>query len=150
VRKFGRSTTISLIVISALGLAACGESSSEKATKKVCSATSEIQTQIKHLENLPVNSSFPAEATKSVEAIDKSIKQIEEAAPNLPAAQKEEINAADKAFQSQILAITKDVASATKSGNLESALKSAAPKIDDSLGTLAASYRKAFEALKCS
>jgi hypothetical protein len=149
-RVLGRSTVVALLAISALGLAACGESSSEKATKQICSATSEITTQIKKLESLPISSSFPTEAKSSVEAIDKSIKKIEEAAPNLPTAQKEKISAADKAFQTEIITITKDVASASKSGNLEAALKGAAPQIQDSLSKLAADYKQAFESLKCS
>ena len=116
---------VAFLVFSMLGLVACGESSQEKATKQVCSATSEISAQIKKLETLPISSSFPTEAKASVEAIDKSIKQINEAAPNLPTASKEEINAADKAFETEIAVITTSVASASKSSNIEAALKSA-------------------------
>jgi hypothetical protein len=145
-----KSTALAALLVSALGLAACGESSSEKATKQVCSATKEISAQIKKLENLPISSSFPTEAKASVEAIDKSIKQIDESAPNLPTASKEEINAADKDFETEIAKITRSVASATKSSNLEAALKSAEPQIKASLSKLSSDYKKAFEALKCS
>jgi len=145
-----RSIAVATLLVGALGLTACGESSGEKATKQVCSATSEISAQIKKLETLPISSSFPTEAKASVEAIDKSIKQINEAAPNLPTASKEEINAADKAFETEIAVISTSVASASKSSNLEAALKSAEPKIKASLSKLGADYKKAFEALKCS
>ena len=94
--------------------------------------------------------SFPSEAIKSAEAIGKSIKQIEEASPNLPTAQEEETDAADKAFEAEIATITKDVASGSTSSNLEAALESAAPQIEDSLAKVSAGYKKAFEALKCS
>ena len=134
----------------ALGVAACGESSQEKASKQVCSAVKEIDTQIKKLESLPISSSFPTEAKASVEAVDKSITQIKEAEPNLETARQEELNAADKAFETEIAEITKSVASATKSSNLEAALKSAEPQIKASLNKLSADYKKAFEALKCS
>jgi hypothetical protein len=40
--------------------------------------------------------------------------------------------------------------SATRSSNLEAALKAAEPKIKTALSTLASDYKKAFEALKCS
>ena len=129
---------------------ACGESSQEKATKQVCSATSEISAQIKKLETLPISSSFRTEAKASVEAIDKSIKQINEAAPNLPTASKEEINAADKAFETEIAVLTTSVASASKSSNIEAALKSAGPEIKASLSKLWRRLQQAFEALKCS
>jgi len=90
VRKLGVRAVVAIVtlLIATLGLTACGESSSEKATKQVCSATKEIQTQIKKLETLPISSSFPTEVKASVEAIDKSVKKIEEAAPNLPASSK--------------------------------------------------------------
>ena len=137
-------------MIGALGLAACGESSSEKATKEVCSATSEIRTQIKKLETLPITSSFPTEAKASTEAIDKSISKIKEASPNLSSARKEEINAANKSFQTEIASITSDVVSASKSSNLEAALKNVEPRIKAALNTLSSDYKKAFEELKCS
>lgn len=139
-----------VLVFSMLGLAACGESSQEKATKQVCSATSEISAQIKNLETLPISTNFPTEAKASVEAIDKSIRQIDEAASNLPTASKEEITAANKAFETEIAVITTSIVSAGKSSNLEAALKSAEPKIKASLSKLGADYKKAFEALKCS
>ena len=75
---------VAVLAFGMLGLVACGESWQEKATKQVCSATSEISAQIKKLETLPISSSFPTEAKASVEAIDKSIKQINEAAPISP------------------------------------------------------------------
>jgi hypothetical protein len=145
-----KSTALAALLLSALGLSACGESSSEKATKQVCSATSEISTQIKKLETLPISSSFPTEAKASVEAIDKSIAKIKGAEPNLPTERHDELNAADKAFEAQIATITKDVMPAGKSSNLEAALKGAEPQIKASLSTLSADYKKAFEALKCS
>ena len=149
-RSISRRAVIGVLVVGSLGLAGCGESSSEKATKSVCSATSEISTQLKKLETLPISSSFPTEAKASVEAIDKSIAKIDESAPNLEPARKQEIDAANKAFESEIAAITKTVASASKSSNLEAALKSAEPQIKASLMKLTADYKKAFEALKCS
>lgn len=149
-QTFGKSVAIAALVFSALGLVACGESSQEKASSQVCSGVKEINTQIKKLESLPISSNFPAEAKASVEAIDKSIKQVKEAEPNLDTARQEELNAADKAFETEIAAITKSVVSATKSSNLEAALKSAEPQIKTSLNKLSTDYKKAYEALKCS
>jgi hypothetical protein len=148
-QAFGKRAVIAALFFSSLGLVACGESSSEKATKQVCSATSEIQAQLKKLESLSISSSFPTEAKESVEAIDKSINKIKESASKLPSARQEEINAADEAFGTEIATITKDVVSATKSSNLEAAIKSAEPQIKASLNKLSSDYKKAFEQLKC-
>lgn len=145
-----KTAALAVLLTSALGLAACGESSEEKATKQVCSATSEISAQIKKLQTLPISSSFPAEARASVEAIGASITKIKDASPNLGAAHKQEIDAANKAFQSEIVTITGSVVSASSSSNLQAALKSVEPRIKASLSTLAANYKKAFETLKCS
>jgi hypothetical protein len=150
VRSIGRGTAIALLCVGSLGLAGCGESSGEKAAKQVCSATAEIRTQLTKLQSLPVSSSFPGEAKSSVEAIGKSADKISEAAPNLEPARKEEVEAANKAFGTEIAMITKDVVSASTSSNLSAALKSAEPQIKAALNRLAADYKKAFEALKCS
>jgi formate-dependent nitrite reductase cytochrome c552 subunit len=138
-----------VLVVVPLSLAACGESSEEKADKQVCSAVSEIKTQIKKLETLPISSSFPTEAKTSVEAIDKSVGKIKEAAPKVSSARREEIEAANRAFQTEIAAITTSVVSAAKSANLEAALKGAEPRIKAALSKLSSDYQKAFEALKC-
>jgi hypothetical protein len=150
IEALGTRAAIVTLLIGASGLAACGESSEEKAAKNVCSGVSEITAQIKKLETLPISSSFPAEAKSSVEAINKSVDKIKESAPKLETARQEEINAADKAFQTEIATITSSVVSATKSSNLEAALKSAEPQIKTALSTLSSDYKKAFEALKCS
>jgi hypothetical protein len=146
----GKPAAVILLLLSGLGLVACGESSSEKATKKVCSATSEISKQLKKLETLPINSTFPTEAKTSVEAIDKSVKEIKEAESSLPSARQEELNAADKAFETEIAAITKSVTTASKSSSPQAALKSAEPEIKAALTKVSDDYKKAFEALKCS
>ena len=131
-------------------LAACGESSQEKATKQVCAATSEISKEIKKLESLPINSSFPTEAKASVEAIDKSLKEVKSAEPNLEAARMEEVNVAIKSLESELATLTKTIVSASKSSSLESALKSAEPQLKASLSKLGEEYKKVHEALKCS
>jgi hypothetical protein len=146
----GPSVAIAVTLGCCLLLAGCGESSEEKATKQICSATTEINKQLQKLQTLPLSSSFVTEAKAAVEAIDTSIKKIDEAAPNVPSARKEELDAAKRAFQSEIAKITKDVATASQSTNVEAALKSAEPQVKAALSGLATDYKKAFEALKCS
>jgi len=145
---FSRSVGIAAISVVVLGLAACGESSEEKATKQTCAATSEIKAQVKKLETLPISSSFVAEVKTSAEAIDKSVGEVKSAAPNLPAANKAEFEAATRTFQ---LDLASQIATTVKSSTSgEAALKSAEPEIKASLSKLEADYKKAFEGLKCS
>jgi hypothetical protein len=149
-RSLGGRAALAAVLATSLTLAGCGESSAEKATKQVCSATSEISAQLKKLETLPISSNFPTEAKASVEAIEKSITKIKEASPNLPTARKEEIEAANRAFKTEIASITKQVVTASKSSNLQAALKSVEPQIKASLSRLSGDYKKAFQELKCS
>ena len=148
-RIIGKAAMGAALCASALGLVACGESTQEKATKQVCAATSEVSAQLEKLKGLSISSSFISEATMSVEAINKSATKIKEAAPNLPTAQKEEVSAANKTLELELATVTAQAVSAAKSSNIEAALKSAEPQIKASLDRLAASYKKAFEALKC-
>jgi hypothetical protein len=149
-QALSRPLAIVAVSLTSFVLLACGESSEEKAAKQVCSAVTEINTQLKRLETLPITLNFPTEAKSSVEAIDKSINKIKEAEPKLEAARREEIDAADKAFETELAKITADVVSATKSSNLETALKAAQPEVKASLTKVTNAYKKAFEALKCS
>ncbi len=147
----GRLAAVPLLLIAPLGLAACGESSEEKAKKQVCSASSEISKQITKLDGLPISSSFPTEARTSLEAIEKSLKTVKSAAPNLETARKEEVEAGTKAFLTEIATITARLAvTAIKSENTEAALKAAEPQIKAAESQLAADYKKAFQALNCS
>jgi hypothetical protein len=149
--RLRRLLAVPLILVTPLALAACGESSQEKARKQVCAASSEISKQIAKLEALPINTSFPSEAVTSLEAIAKSLKEVKSAAPDLEPERKEEVEAGTKAFLTQIGTITASLAvTAIKSGNSEAALKAAEPKIKAAENQLTADYKQAFAALKCS
>jgi hypothetical protein len=149
--RLGRLLAVPLVLVAPLGLAACGESSQEKARKQVCAASSEISKQLAKLEALPINTSFPTEAVTSLEAIAKSLKEVKNAAPDLEPARKEEVEAGTKAFLTQIGTITATLAAtAIKSGDTEAALKAAEPKIKAAENQLTADYKQAFAALKCS
>jgi hypothetical protein len=149
-RVVSKRILIASLVISAVGLSACGESSEDKAAKQVCAATSEISSQISKLKALPLSSSFPSEVKTSTEAIATSLGKVKDAAPNLATARKEEVDAATKTFATELALLTASVVSAASSSNLETALKSAEPKIKAALNQLSGAYKGAFEELKCS
>jgi hypothetical protein len=150
IRALGSPALCVILSGCALGLVACGESSEEKAAKQVCSATSEISSQVEKLKALPISLSFVGEAQKSAEAINKSVAKIKDAEPNLSAQHREEVDAANRTLASELATITTAVISATKSsGNLQTAVKSAETQIKTSLDRLSANYKKAFEGLKC-
>lgn len=150
-RAPGRPPLCVLLSICALGLAACGESSQQKAAKQVCTATAGISAQVRKLETLPISLGFIAEAQKSVEAMDKNVAKIKDAEPKLAPAQREQVNAANRTLATELTTITTAVISAARSSSdLEAAIKRAEPQIKAALSKLAANYRKAFDGLKCS
>ena len=123
-KTFSKSVAIAALVFSVLGLVACGESSQEKASKQVCSAVKEIDTQIKKLESLPISSSFPTEAKASLEAIDKSLKRNQErgAQPRLRVAYARS-RRCDQELPDGTPRATKSIASAAKSSSAEAAMQ---------------------------
>jgi hypothetical protein len=144
-----RTAALAALLLAVPGLAACGESSEEKANKQVCSSVTEIKNELKKLEGLTISTSFPTEAKASVESIGKSVEKIKEQAPKLSPEHKEEVEAANKAFATEIATITAAVVSASKSSNLQTGLKGAESQIKAALEKLATGYQKAFEGLKC-
>src|SRR5438270_11142590 len=138
----GKPAALAALALSTLALAACGESSQEKAAKSVCSSVAEVQNQLKKLEGLSISSSFPAEAKTSFEAIAGSIGKIKESAPKLDTARKEEVEAANRGFALEAATITASVVSATKASNLQEGLKSAEGQIKGSLEKVGGDYKK--------
>ena len=147
-KSFTRSAGIAALSVAVLGLVACGESSEEKATKKVCSATSEISAQVKKLESLAVTPNLVTEVKTGAEAIGKSVGEIKSAAPELPTANKEQFESATKTFQLELASLLATTVKASAGG--EAALKSAEPQVKASLSKLSTAYKSAYEGLKCS
>jgi len=134
-----------------IGLAACGESSEEKATAKVCSSTKEIQAQLSKLSSLSLSSKAPEEIKGAAEVMNKEAGKIKESTANLPAASKAPVEAAQKALQVELAALAKGLVSAAKSsGNIEAVLKQSEPAVKTAVAGLATSYKQAYESLKCS
>jgi hypothetical protein len=147
------STTVLMAVIPlvAIGLAGCGESSEEKATAQVCSSTKEIRAQLSKLSGLSISSKAPEEIKDAAAVMKQEAGKIKESAPNLPAASKAEVETAQKALQSELLATAATLASGViSSGNAEAALKQSEPALKAAVAGLAASYKQAYEALKCT
>ena len=127
----------------ALALAGCGESKEEKAEKKVCSARSDIASNVNTLQSLPLAPASLEKAKTSVSAISEDLKQINEAAKDLAPSRKQEVESATQQFTKQA---SQALEGFTKTGSLasvEAQLKSA-------LQGLGNAYKTALEPVKCS
>ncbi len=142
---------MAVIVLGAIGLTGCGESAEEKATAQVCSSTKEIQAQLSKLSDLTISSKAPEEIKDAAAVMEKEAAKIKESTENLPAASKAPVESAQKTLQTELVALATAVVSAAKSsGSAEAVLKQSAPEVKAAVAGLAASYKQAYESLKCS
>jgi hypothetical protein len=139
----GRAFAIAALLLGALLLAGCGESSQEKATAQVCAARSDISKQAKMLSELTVSTSLLSEGKAGLEAIGKDLTKIKEAQPNLAPARKEQIQAATETFQTQVTSIVTGLVSNPSLSNAEKQIKS-------SLKQFASSFEAALAPVNCS
>ena len=146
-----RPAVVVAILLVPIGLAACGESSEEKATAQVCSSTKEIQAQLSKLSSLSLSSKAPEEIKDAASVMQKEAAKIKESTQNLPASSKAPVESAQTALQAELAALAKTLVSTAKSsGNIETVLKESEPAVKTAVAGLAASYKRAYESLKCS
>ncbi len=148
-RTLPKPTATAALMLTTLTLAGCGESAQEKAMAQVCKARSNISQEITKLEGLPVSSSFLSEAKKSVEAIDKDLKEIRAAQPNLEPARREQVKAATASFEKQMSTLAAGLTSGILSGVGAAQLQAAGPQIKAGLSQLANAYKQAYGPISC-
>ncbi len=150
-KTLNRPAVLAAILLVPVGLAACGESSEEKATAQVCSSTKEIRAQLTKLSSLSISQKAPEEIKAAAEVMKKEAAKIDESVTNLPASSKSQVETAQKALAVELAGLAKTAAStAIASGNVEAVLKESEPAVKTAVAGLAASYKQAFESLKCS
>jgi len=131
------------IVLLALVLGACGESSEEKAQSTVCDARADIGKQVDTLKGLTPATITTDAVTQSLDAIKQDLQDIGGAQSDLSDDRRSEVEAANKAFTSSVQAIAGDVVSSLSAADAKSSLVTA-------LQQLGAAYEKAFTPVDCS
>lgn len=137
------------VLLSAVALAACGESKQEKAKAEVCAARGEINKQVTKLQGLTPTTSIVNEVKGSLEVIAKELEKIKDAQPNLEPARKEQVQAATNTFEQQVTTVASGVVSSLSGTSIESALSSAGPKLKSAFTTLANDYKQALGPISC-
>ncbi|HWX96051.1 MAG TPA: hypothetical protein VNZ01_04290 [Solirubrobacteraceae bacterium] len=129
-------------MIGGLALTGCGESAEAKAKKQVCSARNDIAKQVNTLQGLVLSSSSAATAKASFEAIGKDVTQIKAAQSKLEPARKQQVEAATRAFVTQVNSIASSLSSNVTPSTALTQFKSA-------LSQLGASYRQTLGPISC-
>jgi Tfp pilus assembly protein PilP len=138
-----RSASAIALLFSVLALAACGQSSQEKAKAQVCEARADISKQITTLSGLTLSTSAATQAKTSLEAIADDLKKIKGAQANLDPARKEQVEAATKTFETQLSSIVSSFTSSLSLTHLETQVKSAVTQ-------LTTSYKQTLSPISCS
>lgn len=149
-RSRSKTAAIAALVLSALMLAACGESAQEKAIAQVCAARGEISKQVTKLEGLSFSASTVNEAKSGFEAIGKSLNKIASEQSALAPARRQQVQAATRTFETELSALAGNLVSSLGTGNVEAELKNAQPQLKAALDKLAADYKQALAPISCS
>ena len=130
------------LVLLALALGACGESSEEKAQNTVCDARDDIAKQVDELKSLTPATVTTDAVRQSLDAIKNGLKDITGAQSDLSSDRRSEVEAANKAFANSVESIASQVVSSLSASDAKAALVTA-------LQELEASYENTFAPLKC-
>jgi len=137
------------LLLSAIALAGCGESSQEKARSEVCSARSAISAEVNKLQSLTLSSSTVDEVKSGLEKIGDELTKIKDAQSDLAPERKEQVEKATSEFGDEVATLAVQVAADLAGGTGEAALDAAKPKLKSAVETLASDYRKSLGPISC-
>jgi uncharacterized protein YjbJ (UPF0337 family) len=132
-----------LAVVTAVALGACGESKEDQAKNTVCSARADIGKQVDQLKGLTISTATADAVQQSVQAIRSDLSKIKDAQGDLSDDRRQQVEAANKAFTSQVQSIVKSLGSGTSLSDAKSQLTSATQE-------LATAYQQSFARIDCS
>ena len=130
------------VVMLALALGACGDSSEETAQTTVCDARADIGKQVDELKSLTPATVTKDAVTQSLDAIKNDLKDISGARSDLSSDRRSEAEAASKAFASSVEGIASQVLRSLSASDAKAELVTA-------LQQLEASYQETFAQLDC-
>lgn len=132
-----------LALTTVLVTAGCGMSKESRATKSVCEARADISTQVNALKGLTLSTATTNQISSSLKAIREDLSTIANAQKDLSGQRKQQIQAANQAFASEV----KNIAS-----NLGTSLSASSAKqqLSAALQQLGSSYQKSLAKIDCS
>ncbi len=136
---------VPIVLIASLAAAGCGgggQSASDKAHSQVCTATADIQKQIDTLRSMSAATVSASAVQDSISAIDEDLTSIQDALPDLAAASKQDVTAANDAFKSQLDSIATDLVQNLSLSQAQTQVKAAGSQ-------LSSAYKDAFSKVGC-
>jgi hypothetical protein len=130
------------VVMLALALGACGQSSEDKAKDTVCDARDDMGKQVDTLKGLTPATVTKDAVTQGLDAIKSDLKDISGAQSDLSSDRRSQVEAANKAFASSVQGIAAQVGTSLSASGAKAGLVTA-------LQQLGASYEKTFAPVNC-
>jgi len=130
------------VVMLALGLGACGESSEDKAKATVCNARNDIGKQVDELKGLTPATVMTDAVKESLGAIRNDLKDISGAQSDLSNDRRSEAESANKAFTSSVKGIASQLGSSLSASDAKASVVTA-------LQQLQATYQSTFARVNC-
>jgi uncharacterized phage infection (PIP) family protein YhgE len=118
-----------VIVVTALGVAGCGESKEQKAQKAVCSARADIHKSITSLQGLTATTATVDGIKNDVTSIQTSLQTIRDNQDELSSARKAKVTAGAQQFAQQLQTIASGLTSNLSLANASAQVKSAAANL---------------------
>ena len=130
------------VVMLAFAVGACGESAADKAKTTVCDARADIGKQVNELKSLTPSTVTKDAVTQPLNAIKNDVKDISGAQSDLSSDRRSQVEAATKAFTSDVKRIAGELGASLSASNAKAGVITA-------LQQLEASYQKTFAPIKC-
>jgi hypothetical protein len=138
-----RRATVTAAALSALVLAACGESSAEKAQNTVCDARDDISQQLDQLKGITPATFSTDEVSKSLSAIRSDLSEIKGAQSDLSDDRRAQVESANQEFSSEVQGVVKEIGTSVTA-------QDAASSVSSAIQQLASSYEQAFSGVDCN
>ena len=133
---------LAVALIVAFAATGCGQSKEQKATDQVCSARADISKQVNTLKGLTVSTATTDQIRTSLQAIRDDLAKIADAHKDLSGERKQQIQAANQEFSSQIKSIASDLGTSLS-------LSSAKDQLTSALQQLGSTYQKTLARIDC-
>jgi hypothetical protein len=136
-------STLAVVLLVALTLAACAQSKSDKAMADVCTARNDITKQVDKLKSLTPTTATTTLVTDGMQAIRNDLSTIGKATKDLSKERAADVQSANDEFTSSVRKTLANVGTTVS-------IEAAAADLKAAFGKLGESYRSTFGQLDCS
>jgi hypothetical protein len=126
-----RFATTSAVLLASIAVAACGESSQDKAQTQVCNARADISKQVDELKGMTPATITADAASKNLSAIRGDLQRIGDAQADLADDRRQQVQQANQEFAAKVKSVLGQVFRSTSAGDAKSELTTAVQQLAD-------------------